>query len=345
MFFSEPRVELAQKLGAISPGGELKAVAFGVSGGEINDFALKLARAQTGREKIIAIEGGYHGSTAFAASASGAARFRDPFGPLVPDIVFADFGSIASLKRLIDNQTACVILEPVQVSLGIRIVPSGYLEKVRALCDQFGALMIVDENESALGRTGQMFAIDVLGAGVVPDILTLGNSLGGGLSPVSAALYRPEYLPFWEKFPFSHLSTFAGNDLGCVMGLETINLLERSDLFRDVQEQSRLFSKGFASLRKKYPKILKAFRGLGFMMAVDFVEDELGPQMSRDLSQFGVLASCSQSEPSTLFILPVLTLTNEDVESILEAFDRTLAGAQAIFSPIHYDSLEALIRS
>ena len=81
------------------------------------------------------------------------------------------------------------------------------------------------------------------------------------------------------------------------------------------------------------------------MMAVDFVEDELGPQMSRDLSQFGVLASCSQSEPSTLFILPVLTLTNEDVESILEAFDRTLAGAQAIFSPIHYDSLEALIRS
>ena len=345
LFFSEPRVHLARRLGEISPGGQLRAVTYGVSGGEVNDFALKLARAQTGREKVIAMNGGYHGSTAFSASASGVENFRNPFGPLVPGVKYADFGSLSSLEQLIDKTTACVILETVQTLAGIRVPTARYLQGVRELCDKFGAFMILDENETCLGRTGAMFAIQTLAPRVVPDILTMGKSLGGGLFPISAALYREEHLDFWDRYPFSHQSTFAGSDLGCVMGLETLDYCLDHDLAGLAKERSLEFALGFAKLKRRYSKVLKRVRICGLAMALDFHDELLGPQMSRDLSQFGVLASCSQFNTATMFLLPTLTLSSTDVQTILEAFACTLAGAQSILNPAKFETLESLMHS
>lgn len=147
-----------------------------------------------------------------------------------------------SLRSLIDHQTACVILEPIQTCVGIQISPPGYLKAVRELCDKFGVIMIVDENETRLGRTGSMFAIDTLGEGVIPDILTLGKPLSGGLMPISAAIYREAYLEFWDRNPFSHLSTFAGSDLSCVMGLATIDYIQKHHLVAQAHERGNQFA-------------------------------------------------------------------------------------------------------
>ena len=345
LFFSEPRIQLARKLGQISPGGELTAVTYGVSGGEVNDFALKLARAVTGRTKIIAMNDGYLGSTTFAASASGDSRFREPFGQLVPNIEYVDFGDLQALHELIDHDTACVVLETIQTLAGVRIPPPGYLAAVRKLCTEFGALLIVDEHETCLGRTGSMFAIDLLGAGVVPDILTMGKSMSGGLYPISAALYRKDYLSFWEDHPFSHLSTFAGSDLGCIVALDAINYVEEHGLCAAARERGQQFARGWKLLLKKYSRALKSVRQCGLEMAVDYVNADLGPQMSRDLSQFGVLASYSAANSATMLVTPPLVVTEEDVELILEAFDRTLAGAQAIMNPQKHETLASLLAS
>ena len=167
-----------------------------------------------------------------------------------------------------------MILESIQSWAGVRLPPSGYLQAVRKLCDETGALMIIDENESGFGRTGTMFAIEALAPTVVPDIMTLGKSLSGGLYPIAAALYRPEYLKFWEKYPYSHLSTFAGSDLGCVVGLETIRYLER---------------------------------------------EKMGAR--------------------------ALDVSSADVEKILDAFSRALAGCQSILTPMKRETLESLLHS
>lgn len=342
LFFSEPRVHLAKKLGDLAFAGALKAVAFGVSGGEINDFAMKLARAQTSRPRLIAMKGGYLGSTGFAASASGEERFRSPFEPLIPDIDFVDFGDEKALKRAISDQTAAVVLESVQMWNGVQIPPRGYLEHVRRLCDEHGALMIVDETETGFGRAGSMFAIETLAPGVVPDIMTLGQSLSGGVYPLTAAIYRQEYLKFWERYPFSHLSTFAGSDLACVVGLAAIEEIQDERLAHNAKVRGEQVAKGLQRFTKKYPAVLRSVRHLGLLIAVDYATAELGPQMSRDLSQFGVLASSLPNRTATMLITPSLIVSRDDVDAILDAFQRALAGNQSLATPMRAQSLRAL---
>jgi putrescine aminotransferase len=316
-----------------------------VSGSEVIDFAIKLSRALTGRKRVIAMEGGYLGSTGFAASASGDPRFRLPFEPLIPNFSHVAYGDEDVLESEMDDEVACVVLESVQTWSGVRTTPDGYFERVRELCTAHGALMIIDENETAFGRCGSTFALEKFAPGVVPDIMTLGKAMSGGLYPIAAAIYRPEYLKFWEEFPYSHLSTFAGCDLACVIGLATIDWIERHRLNTQANLRGDQLEKGMRGFAKKYPQVLKGFRSVGLLAAVDFTSDELGPQMSRDLSQFGVLASCSPEQPATMFIVPPLIVTREDVESILEAFGQALAGVHSILVPPQIDSLQSLIWS
>lgn len=342
-FFSEPRIHLARKLGAISPAQELTGVAYGVSGGEINDFAIKLARAITGRSKVISMKGAEHGSTGYALSASATRTQEELFGPLIPGFVQVPFGDAAALASAIDTETACVILEPIQGWAGVRSAKHGYLREVRQLCLDNGALMIADEIETGLGRTGKMFAIDH--EAVVPDIMTIGNSLSGGLFPMTAALLRPEYLKFWKDHPYTHHSTFGGSDLGCIVGLETLNWIEKNRLTENANTRGEELERGFSKLKKKYPQVLRSFRRVGLLMACEFTSPSLGPQMSRDLSQFGVLASHAIEKPELMRITPSLTLTADDTEVLLSAFDRALAGCQSIVVPMDPDVLSDLIRS
>lgn len=343
LFFSEPRINLAKKLGELSPQGMLRGVAYGVSDGEINDFAIKLARARTGRAKVVALRPGTYGSTGFSTSANGIAEEAAAFGPLMPDFVHVPFDDIMALKRAVDFDTACVLLETVQSFAGLRICTPGFLKQVRALCDEVGALMIVDEVETGFGRTGHMFAID-REPDVVPDIMTVGNALGGGLFPITAAIFRSEYLEFWNDYPFVHHSSFAGSDLGCITGLAAIDYVEKKKLAKNAERMGRYLDKGFQEFVEKYPAAIRSFKRIGLMMAVEFMSDAMGPQMSRDLSQFGVLASYDFQSPDTMRILPALTINQDDAESILDGFDRALAGCNSIHAPMDPDVLGDLVR-
>jgi putrescine aminotransferase len=343
LFFSEPRVHLAQRLGQISPHQALTAVAYGVSGGEIVDFAIKLARAITGRPKVISMKNAMHGSTGFAISASQDAEITSTFGPLMPDFIQIPFNDLGALRKALDGSTACVLLEPIQANAGVKIPSDGFLSSVRQLCTEAGALMIVDEIETGLGRTGRMFAVEH--EDVVPDVITIGNALSGGLSPITAAVFKPEFLKFWDEHPFLHHSTFGGSDLGCIVGLAVIDLIQKKNLAQRADELGEMFAIGFEELSQKYPQVLKEFRHAGLMMAVEFKSDAIGPQMSRDLSQFGVLASYSVDNPRTMRLSPPLTLEKEDVEFILDSFDQALAGCHSIVVPMDPDVLSGLINT
>ncbi len=213
-FISEQRAALARRLAELAPG-EMPYSVFAVGGGEAIDFALKLARAHTERPGIISVRGGYHGHTGLALAA-GDAQYRDPFGPMPPGFVQVPFGDVAAIADRINGDTAAVILETIPATLGMPIAPQGYFAELRALCDRYGALLIVDEVQSGLGRTGKMWAIEHWG--VEPDILVTGKGLSGGVYPIAATCYRSELNAFMEANPFIHISTFGGAEIGLCCG-------------------------------------------------------------------------------------------------------------------------------
>ena len=224
---SSEKAELAAKLAEITPG-DLSCTMFGTGGGEAVDFALKLARGATGRPRIVSAVNGYHGHTGFALSAAGRDAFRRPFEPLMPEFVQVPFGDADALAAAVDEDTAAVLLEPVQGEGGIVVPPPGYLAAARAACDRAGALLVLDEIQTGLGRTGRWWASEHFD--VVPDIMTTAKSLGGSLVPISATVFTEELREFLIPNPFIHLSTFGGSDLACAVALEVIAVIEETGL-------------------------------------------------------------------------------------------------------------------
>ena len=227
ILLDKPMADLAELMAEITPG-DLQYSFFGNSGTEAVEGALKLARLHTGRKKIIATVNSFHGKTMGALSATGRDVFRDPFLPLIDGFMHVPFGDVGALTRAVDAQTAAVIIEPIQGEGGIIVPPDEYLPTARALCDQHGALLICDEVQTGLGRTGKMFACEHYG--VVPDIMATAKALGGGVMPIGAFTARPFV---WDKLidsPFLHTSTFGGNPLACAAACAAINVLQRDKL-------------------------------------------------------------------------------------------------------------------
>lgn len=322
LFFSEMKVELAKKLASISPGQALQCVTYGSSGGEINDFAIKLARGYTLKTKVISAEKGYHGHTGFSLSGIGREAYQKPFLPLMPQFEKVPFGDLAAMERAVDDQTACVILEPIQGEGGIYIPPQDYFAGVRAICDRKGALLIVDEIQTGWGRTGKMFAMEHFN--VIPDIITVGKSLGGGLYPITAALYKEELQDFLFANPMIHFSTFGGADLGCAVALETMNFIQKNKLPEKAAKLGELFEKGFKKLMEKYPEILTEYRRKGLMMGLQYKNESLGPRMSFELSKNGVIAVFSGNDPRVMRFMPSLVIQPKDVQFILNALDKSM---------------------
>ena len=322
LFFSEPKVQLAKKLASISPGGALQCVTYGCGGGEVNDFAIKLARGYTMRPKVISVEKAYHGHTGFALSGIGRNAYQDPFRPLMPEFERVPFNDVTAMERAVDERTACVILEPILGEGGIIVPDDDYFSKVRAICDQKGALLIIDEVQTGWGRTGKLFAIEHFN--VIPDITTVGKSLGGGLYPIAAALYKEELQDFIFTNPFIHFSTFGGADLGCAVALETISYIESQNLCDHSKKMGEIFKKGFEQLKVKYPSILKEFRGKGLMLGLQYANESLGPRMSFELSKNGVIAVFSGNDSSVMRFMPSLVIQPHDVQTVLEALDTSM---------------------
>lgn len=321
ILLSEQRARLARRLAELTPG-DIRYSFFTPSGGEAVDVALKLARGYTGRPRVISARHGYHGHTGLALSA-GDDQFKRHFEPLVPGFEPVPFGDAGALEEAMDENVGAVIFETIPATAGIIIPPGDFFPRVRELCDRHGALLIVDEVQAGLGRTGRMWAIEEWG--VVPDIIVSGKGLSGGAYPLSAAIYREPLDAFFRRNPFIHLTSFGGAELGCVAALAMLEQTTTPGFLDHVERMGLRFEAGYAGLKEAHPGLVAGWRRRGLMMAFELTEDRLGPFMTYALGKEGVLAIFSDFRPRAMQILPPLIITAEQVDEVLAAMDRALA--------------------
>jgi len=320
MLMSEQRARLARRLAELTPG-DIQYSFFVPGGAEAIDLAIKLARGYTGRPGIVSAEKGYHGHTGLALAA-GDPHFSRHFEPLAPGFTKVPFGDAGAMEEAVGTDTAAVLLETIQATGGIMVPPPDYYPRVREICDRAGAVLILDEVQAGLGRTGRLWAIDEWG--VVPDIIVLGKGLGGALYPVAAACWRPHLDTFFQENPFVHLSSYAGSDLGCVAAMAVLEETTAPGFLDHVRRMGTRLEEGFGRLVASYPDLAAGWRGRGLFLAFELTRDELGPLMTYALAQFGVVAVFSEFRPRAMQILPPLVITETQVGEILEAMDQAL---------------------
>ncbi len=260
---------LAQRLVDLAPSG-LRYVTFANSGAEAVEAALKLCRSATGRHGILATENSFHGKTLGALSATGNKAYQAPFGAPVEGFDFVGYGDLAALEDKLTaapHTYAAFIVEPIQGEGGIVVPPPGYLAGAKEICARCGVLLVADEIQTGLGRTGRLFACEEEGA--TPDVLLLAKALGGGLLPIGACLSTAEV--YSDRFALKHSSTFAGNSLACRVGLRVLDELTAKGgaLLHQIGERGALLQKGLFALQKQYPHIISAVRGSGLMLGLE----------------------------------------------------------------------------
>ncbi len=264
-WYMEAQGRFAQALSERSFGGQ---VFFCNSGTEANEAAIKLARLWgRGRYKIISTEGSFHGRTIGSLSATGQPKYHQGVEPLLPGFCYAPFGDAQAMARLIDDQTAAILVEPIQGEGGVNLPPAGYLEALRELADRHQLLLMLDEVQTGMGRTGTWFAYQQ--TQIVPDVMTLSKSLAGGIA-CGALLARPEVASFLK--PGTHAATFGGNPIACRAGLAYIETVEAEDLLKQAQELGRRFEQRIHSWREKSPRIT-AVRVRGAMIGIELNGD------------------------------------------------------------------------
>ncbi|MDH7490092.1 MAG: aspartate aminotransferase family protein [Anaerolineae bacterium] len=322
---SEQRAALAQRLAQLAPG-NLPYTVFAVGGGEAVDLAIKVARGYTRRPNIISAKGGYHGHTGLALAA-GDEKYRAPFGPMPPGFSQVPFNDVAALEQAVNRETAAVILETVPATYGMPIANPDYFAQVRALCDRAGALLIVDEIQTGLGRTGKLWGIQHFG--VEPDIMVIGKGLSGGIYPMAATCFRAELEAVFHKDPFIHISTFGGAEVGCPVALKVLEISSDPAFLRHVEEIAGLFAEGFARLREKHPGVLVRLRQLGMMMGIEMVNPYCGPLFSKAAYDAGLLSVYAYNDTRVAQFLPPLTIDRPLAEEILQRVDAALSGVEA----------------
>ncbi|MBM3133702.1 MAG: aspartate aminotransferase family protein [Chloroflexi bacterium] len=320
-FISEHRALLAERLVALCPG-DLQRVVFGVGGGEAIDLAIKLARGHTGRPTVISARGGYHGHTGLAL-ATGDAQYRQPFGPQPPGFVQVPFGDLEALEAAMGEDTAAVLFETIPATAGIVLPPEDFFAGVRRLCDRWGAIMIVDEVQTGLGRCGQVWGIDTYG--VIPDIIVTAKGLSGGIYPMSATIYRQPLDRLLHDNPFIHVSTFGGAEVGCYAALEVLNILAEPDFLPHVRRMAGLFQEGLSRLQQKHPAVLLEVRQRGLMMGLKLADAALGPLFTLAGFRHGLLTIYANNDPAVNQLLPPLTIQPDEVAQVLAMLDGMLA--------------------
>lgn len=322
-FFSKPAADLAEKLAQISPPG-LEFAFFSNSGTEAVEAALKFAKGVTGRSKIVSTEGSYHGKTIGALSTTGREKYRNRFEPLMPGVVFVPYGDIEAVVAAVDQDTAAMIVEPIQGEGGIILPPMGYLRAIRNACTRSGALMIADEVQTGIGRTGFPFGCDH--EEVSPDLMTLAKALGGGIMPIGATLGTAEvFEAIYSQNPLAHTSTFGGNPLACSVALETLRVLEEEGLVEKSKVQGEKLKAGLAVTVETQPEWVKEVRGRGLMIGVEFQVDEVGELVVAQLLKRGVCVAYTLNNPRVLRFEPPLTITDEQIGFVTDAFREAVA--------------------
>jgi acetylornithine/succinyldiaminopimelate/putrescine aminotransferase len=323
---SAARADLAHDLAQSMPG-DLQYTVFGVSGGEAIDLSFKVARAFTGKTKIISAIGGYHGHTGLALAA-GDPKYRQPFGPPAPGFLQVPFGDINALAAAIDDDTAAVILETIPATLGIVIPEPDYLPAVRNICDQKQVLLILDEVQTGLGRTGKLWAFEHFH--IIPDMVVLGKGLSGGLYPITATVLRKPLEAVFHPDPFIHISTFGGSEIGCLIAREVLKISADPSFLNHVNYLATAFANGVEQLRQKHPRFLIRLRQLGLMMGLQLCDELAGPVLTKTAYDHDLLLIYANNDTSVCQFLPPLVITTEQVEYVLRQLDRALTAARRL---------------
>ncbi len=330
-FFSQHQAELAERLASLAPDG-LEYCFFCHSGAEAVEGALKAARIASGRPGVIAMEGAFHGKTLGALSASGRPGYRTPFEPLVPGFVHVPFGDAAALEAAVTPETGAVILEPVQGEGGVVVPPPGYLTEVRRICDRHGLLMILDEVQTGLGRTGRMFAAEW--EDVRPDLMTLAKALGGGVEALGAFLgTREVWQAFFGENPTLHTTTVS-SALAFRAGLATLDVLVEEHLPARALEMGALLREGLERVREAHPKAVREVRGLGLLLGVEFHHEDYGLLTIGSLVGRGVMVAYTLNNPRVMRFEPPLIITPEQVSRVVSAFEEALVEAETMLSGV-----------
>ncbi len=319
MLASGYRARLAKRLAELTPG-DLQYTTFGVSGGEAVDFAIKLARGYTGRAGVISAVKGYHGHTGLALAATD--DYGERFGPLAPGFRRVPFGDIEALEAAADDDTAAIIMETIPATAGFTPPPHNWYSRIRRLCDERGVVLILDEVQAGLGRTGRLWAFEEWG--VTPDIMVLGKGMSAAIYPLSSATYRAPLQSFFDADAFAHLSSAGGSDLGCITALAMLNVITAPGFLEHVRGMGDRFASGFAALQEKHPAVLKGWNRHGLMIGLILADDGCGPRMSRALAERGVIAVFSGFNRHILQLMPPLIIQPAEVDEVLDALDGAL---------------------
>ena len=316
-FYNKTREEFLQTLIDAAPSG-LSQVHLNNSGAESVEAAIKFARKFTGKKKMVAMKGSYHGKSMGALSLTFSPKYRESFQPLVEKVLFSPYGDVNALRDVVDKDTAFVILEPIQGESGIHVPPEGFLQEVRKICDENDSLLIFDEIQSGLGRTGRMWASEHWKT--VPDIMCLAKGIAGGV-PMGVTLVRPDILAVMKKG--EHSSTFGGNPLACAAGTATLHALTQDGLIENAKSIGEKFSNGLEELKSKHP-IIREVRGKGLMIGVELkfeVKDILMEGIKKGLLLL-------YSGRNILRFLPPLVISEEDTVKTLQILDDLLTNEE-----------------
>jgi len=309
-YYNKTREEFLQNLINVAPKG-LTQVHLNNSGTEAIEAAIKFARKFTGKKGMVAMTGSYHGKSLGALSITFSQKYRKSFAPLVEKASFSTFGDIDALRSSVDSDTGFIIIEPIQGESGIHVPPDGFLQDVRKLCDEKGILLIFDEIQTGLGRTGEMWACQHWDT--VPDIMCLAKGIAGGL-PMGATLVKPEILACVSKG--EHSSTFGGNPLSCSAGIATLQALTQDGLIENAAKMGKMLHDGLDKLKEKH-SIIRQVRGKGLMIGVEMKFDV--KQILFDGISSGLLLLYSGR--NILRFLPPLVISEEDISKTLESLD------------------------
>lgn len=321
------RAILAKILADITPG-DLKYSFFTNSGTESVEAALKLAKMYSDRTTFISTTRAFHGKSLGSLSATAKGVFRKPFLPMIQGIRHVPFGDTEMMRKtfetcaLVGEDVGAVILEPIQGEGGVLLPPEGYLKQVRELCDQYGALLIFDEVQTGMGRTGKMFCAEVYD--VVPDILCLAKAFGGGIMPAGAVVATEDVFKSLFPNPFMHTTTFGGNPLACAAAIATINVLIEENLPQRAAEVGKYMLNGLRKAAEGHEDKVLEIRGKGLLIGVEFHTDEIGFEVSKSLFDHGVLVAGTLVNSKTFRVEPPLTISYEEVDTVISRFKKVL---------------------
>jgi acetylornithine/N-succinyldiaminopimelate aminotransferase len=315
-FYSEPQGMLAKLLSERAFGGKCF---FCNSGAEANEAALKLARLHTAQEKykFITAEGSFHGRTFATVTATAQPKYHEGFLPLLPGFIYVPFNDIDALESAFSDEVAAVMIEPIQGEGGINVATPEYLDAIRRLCDENGAVMILDEVQTGIGRTGKWFGYQHFD--VEPDIITMAKALGGGVA-IGAMMAKEEIAA--SLVPGKHASTFGGNCLACAAGIAVIEAIEQDNLLKNAAELGRYAKEKLEQLKQKH-FIIESVRGIGLMIGVQLTGP--GKDIVDKCLDKGLRINCTSD--TVLRFMPAMIATKAQIDQAIEILDNVLSAS------------------